>query len=466
MITLLGTLFGVWYRFILICIYGCNHTHLKIQPHIKYKALLSKEQIIHKETFNKHAQSLKRPKIEPLTAVSDWGESSQDKRCKVSSSPCLPGAAPNKEQQNEQQSSDVLSKQKKMGNQLQKRLHFPNNSSGSTQNSKIKKQQEGEVNNDIRLYNPQSSLDVLERLPNTIYFKSLKLKINHDPNSPLAESVIEKLDAFHKLKLPYTFLSSVLQQCTDLYALDALLNKTLIKCASGGYAIESKLQHILNNNIKLSNLSSMVNGAGRAAPQTLEIVINKLMEERTLQKLQILKNLGITISNLSSMVNGSANAAPQTLARVINKLMEEQTLQKLQILKNLGITISNLSSMVNGSGNAAPQTLARVINKLMEEKTLEKLQILKNLGITISNLSSMVSGSGNAAPQTLARVINKLMEEKTLEKLQILKNLGITISNLSSMVSGTGKKAPQALETVINNLTEEGKLKKLQILKK
>ncbi|WP_114909674.1 hypothetical protein [Cardinium endosymbiont of Sogatella furcifera] len=339
MITLLATLLGVWYRFILICIYACNHTHLKIQPRIKCEALLSKEQIIHKETFNKHAQSLKRPKIKPLTAVPDSGESSQDKRCKVSSSSWLPGAAPNKEQQNEQQSSDILSKHKKMGNQLQKRLYLPKNSSGSTQNSKIKKKQKREVNNNIRLYNPQSSLDVLERLPNTIYFKSLKIKINHDPNSLLAESIIEKLDAYDKLKLPYTFLSSVLKKCTDLYVLDTLLNKTLIKCASGGYAIESKLQHILNNNIRFNNLSSMANGAGKEAAQTLETLINKLTEQETLKKLQILKKQGITIRSLSSMVIGTGKAATQTLETLINKLTEQETLKKLQILKkNKGIS--------------------------------------------------------------------------------------------------------------------------------
>ncbi|OEY86399.1 hypothetical protein BIY23_04200 [Wolbachia pipientis] len=291
------------------------------------------------------------------------------------------------------------------------------------------------------------------------------------------------------------------------------------------YAIEQA-------HLKLTNISSMLNGVGAKAPETLQKLAEKLVvfnndgtierEKRgTIKKTDLLKALeemGINLSNISSMLNGTGAKAPETLQKLVEKLVvfnndgtiereKDGTIKKTNLLKTLeemGINLSNISSMLNGTGAKAPETLQKLVEKLVvfnndgtiereKDGTIKKTNLLKALEeveIDLSNISSMLRKAGAKAPETLQKLVEKLVvfnndgtiereKDGTIKKTNLLKALEeveIDLSNISSMLNGTGAKAPETLQKLAEKLVvfnndgtiereKRGTIKKTDLLK-
>ncbi|WP_419241570.1 hypothetical protein [Cardinium endosymbiont of Nabis limbatus] len=275
---------------------------------------------------NTSMQPRKRAR-EPQSVVSD--KVYQRKKIKLEKTPSDTGSTCNQKYAAVTTSSTVSYVHKGSVNpEPTRRLCLDKNPSVSIQENITKHK----VNNHTSLPKIQSNLtkEVLDRLPDTSFFKSLKVKINSDPNSPLAQAIIAQLGVLPRLKIPYTLLSNMLRTCNDLHHCGALLSKILVRCKNGRYTIEPKLQNILNKDIQLSALSSMLHKCGNGAVISFELLINKLISEKVLTKLKALKEQGIAPSHLSAMLIGSRIKAPDALSHLITLLTNDKYIDTLQ----------------------------------------------------------------------------------------------------------------------------------------
>ncbi|MGI2298419.1 hypothetical protein ACRRVB_01185 [Candidatus Cardinium hertigii] len=243
--------------------------------------------------------------------------------------------------------------------------------------------------------------EILNRLPNNKFFTLLKFNINTHKNKQLSQDIIEQLEALDRLKIPYTFLSSILACYTKLETCNCLLNKILVKCDRSGYTIEPKLQNLLQAyNIKLNSLSSMLSGSGSKAAVAYQNLINTITEKNNLVKLMKLKELGFRIKDLSSMLGGSGRKAAVAYQNLINTITEEDNLVKLMKLKKLGFRIKDLSSILHASGNKAASLYQYLINTATQAENLDKLTQLKESDYSIGDVLRILHQAGKQAART------------------------------------------------------------------
>ncbi|WP_342265567.1 hypothetical protein [Cardinium endosymbiont of Philonthus spinipes] len=459
-------LFWILYKFALVFIFSCTGNQTKKTLHIFRTSYILDQQISNKAASNLPAGKRARVALQNFSSGEEG--SSQNKKRKPSERPLPPDLILNKESATVQISSSIRNNHvTATGTEVVAPANLNKSQNISAQDSTIKNRLKHTINNDTSLHSTpdKDTKEWLDSLPNTNFFKWLKREISNAPNSQLCKKIVAQLIALRKLKVPSTFTSSICAQCTNLDRYGDFLNKVLVKCEPSGYALTPKLQKIFQHGIKLSNLSSMLGGAGHKSAEAFEALINTLTNQKNRKKLKKLKALGFEASNLSSMVNGAGHKCAETFEALINTLTNPENWEKLKKLKALGFEVSNLSSMVHRAGTKSPEAFEQLINKLTNPENREKLKKLKALGFEVSNLSSMVNGAGNKSAEAFEALIHKLSDENILDNLKKLKDLGFEVSNLSSMLNSASNKSAEAFEALIHKLSDQNILDNLKKLK-
>jgi hypothetical protein len=168
--------------------------------------------------------------------------------------------------------------------------------------------------------------------------------------------------------------------------------------------------------IELSNISSIVGDRNRPI-ETYQSVVTALVDN--IEPLKKIIDESFTLSEMSSMLNKAGKSAPDAIKDMIEYLCLDTTKSKLKSLfKNGGITsLSNLSSMVKGAGKNAPEVAEELIEYLSSNGTKRKLKTLfEESGFTLSDMSLKFRNAGKKAPKAAEELIESLFEKLENDK--------------------------------------------------
>uniref|UniRef100_A0A1A9VJP2 OTU domain-containing protein n=1 Tax=Glossina austeni TaxID=7395 RepID=A0A1A9VJP2_GLOAU len=221
---------------------------------------------------------------------------------------------------------------------------------------------------------------------------------------------------------------------------------------------EKRLEILKRKGINLTNMSSILSGAGANAPKAFKDLYDLWFdaEGNKTQYLKTLEENGINLTNMSSILNRARADAAKAFKDLYDFWFDEQG-NKTQYLKTLeenGINLTNMSSILGGVGANAAKAFKDLYNLWFDAEG-NKTQYLKTLeenGINLATMSSILNRVGANAAKAFKDLYNLWFDEDG-NKTQYLKTLeeeGISLTNMSNILHGVGTNAATAFKNLYN----------------